>query len=129
MILGAGYDTRAYRFADELSSVRVFELDHPVTAAVKLARVRRAFGELPEHVTYVRADLEREDLGLALVRAGYASAARTLFIWSGVSFYLSAEAVDSVLGFVRQSSGPGSSIVFDYHYQGFTDGTGDYYGG
>jgi hypothetical protein len=107
----------------------VFELDHPVTAALKQARVRKVFGVLPEHVTYVSADLEREDLSAALERAGYERGVRTLFIWSGVSFYLSAQAVDSVLAFVRSGSGPGSSIVFDYHYRGFTDGTRDYYGG
>ena len=129
VILGAGFDTRAYRFAERLSSVRVFELDHPVTAALKQARVRRVFGSLPEHVTYVSSDLEREDLGVALQGAGYRAAARTLFIWSGVSFYLSAEAVDSVLEFVRLRSAPGSSIAFDYHYQGLTDGTREYYGG
>jgi methyltransferase (TIGR00027 family) len=128
VILGAGFDTRAYRFADRLSSVRVFELDHPVTAALKQARVRKVFGALPEHVTYIASDLEHEDLSATLHRAGYRHAARTLFIWSGVSFYLSSEAVDSVLAFVRACSGPGSSIVFDYHYRGFTDGTRDYYG-
>ena len=128
VILGAGFDTRAYRFADRLASVPVFELDHPVTAALKQARVRRVLGALPNHVTYVCADLEREDLGEALMAAGYQPAARTLFIWSGVSFYLSAEAVGSVLAFVRRCSGPGSSIVFDYHYQGFTDGSREYYG-
>jgi methyltransferase (TIGR00027 family) len=129
VILGAGFDTRAYRFADRLSSTRVFELDHPVTAALKQSRVRKLFGVLPEHVIYVSADLEQEDLSAALQRAGYEHEGRTLFIWSGVSFYLSAEAVDSVLAFVRSDSGPGSSIVFDYHYRGFTDGTRDYYGG
>jgi methyltransferase (TIGR00027 family) len=129
VILGAGFDTRAYRFADRLSSTRVFELDHPVTASLKQARVRKVFGVLPKHVIYVSADLEQEDLSGALQRAGYERAGRTLFIWSGVSFYLSAEAVDSVLAFVRSGSGPGSSIVFDYHYRGFTDGTRDYYGG
>jgi methyltransferase (TIGR00027 family) len=129
VIVGAGFDSRPYRFADRLASVRVFELDHPVTAELKRARVRKVFGVLPDHVTYISSDLEREDLGLVLERAGYRVAAKTLFIWSGVSFYLSAEAVDFVLEFVRRRSGPGSSIVFDYHYQGFTDGTRDYYGG
>ena len=128
VILGAGFDTRAYRFADRLSSTRVFELDHPVTAALKQARVRKVFGVLPEHVTYVSADLEQEDLSAALAHAGYERGGQTLFIWSGVSFYLSAEAVDSVLAFVRAGSAPGSSIVFDYHYRGFTDGTRNYYG-
>jgi methyltransferase (TIGR00027 family) len=129
VILGAGFDTRAYRFADRLSTVRVFELDHPVTAALKQARVRKVFGALPAHVTYISADLEHEDLAAVLHRAGYSDNEKTLFIWSGVSFYLSAQAVDSVLAFVSACSGAGSSIVFDYHYRGFTDGTGDYYGG
>jgi methyltransferase (TIGR00027 family) len=128
VILGAGFDTRAYRFAERLSSTHVFELDHPVTAALKQARVRKVFGGLPEHVTYVASDLEHEALSTALEGAGYRRVAKTLFIWSGVSFYLSAEAVDAVLAFARDSSAPGSSIVFDYHYRGFTDGTGDYYG-
>jgi methyltransferase (TIGR00027 family) len=129
VILGAGFDTRAYRFADRLASTRVFELDHPVTAALKQARVRKVFGLPPDHVTYVSADLEHEDLASVLQSAGYSRQASSLFIWSGVSFYLSAEAVDSVLAFVRACSAPGSSIVFDYHYRGFTDGTRDYYGG
>jgi methyltransferase (TIGR00027 family) len=129
VILGAGFDTRAYRFADRLSTTSVFELDHPVTAALKQARVRKVFGRLPGNVIYVSADLEQVDLFAALRHAGYRSDAKTLFIWSGVSFYLSAEAVDAVFAFVRARSAPGSSIVFDYHYQGFTDGTGDYYGG
>lgn len=128
VILGAGFDTRAYRFADRLSSTRVFELDHPVTAALKQVRVRKVFGRLPAHVMYVTSDLEHEELAAALERAGYRPAARTLFVWSGVSFYLSAEAVDAVLAFVAASSRPGSSIVFDYHYSGFTDGSRDYYG-
>jgi methyltransferase (TIGR00027 family) len=128
VILGAGFDTRAYRFVDRLCTTRVFELDHPVTAAMKQTRVRNVFGGLPGHVTYVASDLEHEELSSALARAGFQPGSRTLFLWSGVSFYLSAEAVDSVLAFVRTGSGPGSSIVFDYHYRGFTDGTGDYYG-
>src|SRR5688500_18591880 len=39
VILGAGLDSRAYRFHDELPGVRWFEVDHPVTAAVKRKRL------------------------------------------------------------------------------------------
>ena len=35
VILGAGYDSRALRFANELKHVRVFEVDHPGTQARK----------------------------------------------------------------------------------------------
>jgi methyltransferase (TIGR00027 family) len=128
VILGAGFDTRAYRLAEQLVAVRVFEVDHPVTAALKKRRVIRVLGGLPQHVTYLAVDLEHQDLASALVSAGYDPQLRTLFIWSGVSFYLSAEAVGEVLAFVRASSPPGSSLVFDYHYQGFTDRSRDYYG-
>src|SRR6185436_20959758 len=37
VILGAGYDSRAFRFADELSGITVFEVDHPGTQARKRA--------------------------------------------------------------------------------------------
>ena len=66
--------------------------------------------------------------GSALASVGYDPRLRSLFIWSGVSFYLSADAVGEVFDYVRASSPPGSSLVFDYHYQGFTDGSRDYYG-
>lgn len=128
VILGAGFDTRAYRLAEQLVAVRVFEVDHPVTAALKKRRVIRVLGGLPQHVTYLAVDLEHQDLASALASAGYDPQLRTLFIWSGVSFYLSAEAVGEGLAFVRASSPPGSSLVFDYHYQGFTDRSRDYYG-
>jgi methyltransferase (TIGR00027 family) len=37
VILGAGFDTRAYRIAG-IEKTRVFEIDHPATQAVKLER-------------------------------------------------------------------------------------------
>lgn len=57
VILGAGLDSRAYRFKDELANVSVFEVDHPVTSARKLDRVRAALGKVPDRVTYVQTDL------------------------------------------------------------------------
>jgi hypothetical protein len=53
VLLGAGYDTRAYRFAARLDGKRVFEVDHPATSAMKQRRVARVLGAPPVHVTYV----------------------------------------------------------------------------
>src|SRR5690606_30001402 len=61
VILGAGADSRAYRF-DELAGVSVFELDHPLTSRWKQDLVRAALGRLPEHVRYVAVDLARDSL-------------------------------------------------------------------
>ncbi|MGH7224823.1 MAG: SAM-dependent methyltransferase, partial [Gemmataceae bacterium] len=41
VILGAGFDTTIFRLRDCLRKVRVFEVDHPATQAMKVARLRR----------------------------------------------------------------------------------------
>ncbi|MGB7538958.1 MAG: SAM-dependent methyltransferase [Anaerolineales bacterium] len=115
VILGAGLDSRASRFAELAGRVRVFEVDHPATQNAKIERVKKVFGRLPADVTYVPIDFNTDDLR-KLHSAGYAPAKKTLFIWEGVTPYLKAEAVDGTLAFVARHSTPGSSIVFDYIY-------------
>jgi methyltransferase (TIGR00027 family) len=115
VILGAGLDSRAYRFEQLEGHVKVFEVDHPATQQVKLGKLAKIFGRLPEHVTYVPIDFNEETLQ-KLFGFGYSRQAKTLFIWEGVVHYLTAEAVDQTLEFVLKNSGSGSSIVFDYVY-------------
>ena len=55
VILGAGLDSRAYRFGDALRGARVFELDLPQTQEYKKARVRDVLGSLP-HARDLRSD-------------------------------------------------------------------------
>jgi methyltransferase (TIGR00027 family) len=115
VILGAGFDARAYRFEElKLGRVRIFEVDHPATQAAKLDKLARIFGAAPAHVRYVGVDFDTETLGARLAECGYDAGAKTLFIWQGVTEYLRPAAVDDTLAFVRQHAGPGSSIVFDY---------------
>ena len=49
-----------------------------------------------------------------LLECGYNEGLKTLFIWQGVTQYLTPAAVDDTLAFVAGCSGPGSSIIFDY---------------
>jgi methyltransferase (TIGR00027 family) len=115
VILGAGLDSRAYRFGDLKGRVRVFEADHPATQKHKIGKLKRILGGLPDHVTYLPIDFNTENLS-ALFSAGYDPAKTTLFLWEGVTQYLTAQAVDETLDFVLHNSAPGSSIVFDYLY-------------
>jgi len=115
VILGAGLDSRAYRFESILGHVKVFEVDHPATQQVKMGQIIKIYGKLPEHVSYVPVDFNEESLQ-KLFDCGYRRQARTLYIWEGVVHYLAAEAVDQTLGFVLDNSGSGSSIIFDYVY-------------
>lgn len=115
VILGAGLDSRAYRIEGLKGRVQVFEVDHPATQAAKLAKLKKILGELPAHVIYVPIDFNMETLE-KLFDCGYNRQKKTLFIWEGVVYYLTAEAVDQTLSFVSKNSGAGSSIIFDYVY-------------
>ncbi|TLN18864.1 SAM-dependent methyltransferase [bacterium] len=121
VILGAGFDARAYRF-DLVGRVKTFEVDHPATQADKLVKLRRIFGAVPAHVTYVAVDFNSQTLGERLLACGYDPGLTSLFIWQGVTMYLTAAAVDATLDFVVKHSAPGSAIVFDYLYQDALDG-------
>jgi len=116
VILGAGYDSRPYRFNLAKQGVKVFEIDHPATQKDKIARLRRILGELPAQVVFVPVDFNTQSLEQRLYESGYDPKAKTLFIWQGVVYYLQAEAVDNTLSFVAHHSAPGSSIIFDYGY-------------
>lgn len=120
VILGAGYDSRPYRF-DLSGQVKAFEVDHPTTQADKLKKVQIIFGKVPEHVSYVAIDFNAQTLEERLLASGYDPELKTLFIWQGVSMYLTGEAVDATLNFVARHSGQGSAIVFDYLYQTVLD--------
>jgi methyltransferase (TIGR00027 family) len=123
VILGAGYDSRPYRFADRLSGVQVFEVDHPATSTAKQAKVREILGDIPANVAYVAVDFTVDNFADKLVACGYRATRPTVFLWEGVTPYLDLAAVDAVLGFVTNSAGAGSAILFDYILRSVVEGT------
>lgn len=120
VILGAGLDSRLYRFARELQGVKAIELDHPEMAAHKRARVEDLFGALPPAVSYLSLDLSVDDLERGLEKVGFDPLAPVLVLWIGVSMYLDSAAVSSILRWLAQRP-PGSSIGFDYMDRRFLD--------
>lgn len=124
VILGAGFDARAYRFARRLAGVRVFEVDHPTTQAEKKHKVQKFIDEVTVDVEFVPVDFDSQSLGDEMKRHGYDPSLRTFFVWQGVMMYLAPDAIDATLAFVRQQSGPGSSIVLDYVALSAIDGPG-----
>lgn len=111
VILGAGLDARAYRVA-ELASLPVFEIDHPATQAYKLARL----GGLPARpaLRHVAVDFARDALDERLAAAGHDATRPTVWIWEGVTPYLSPEAVRATLAQVASRSAPGSTVIASY---------------
>lgn len=121
VILGAGYDSRAYRFNLQ-SRVKTFEVDHPATQQHKLKKLARIFDQTPNQVIYVPVDFNTQTLEERLPGSGYDPKLKTLFIWQGVTMYLKPDAVDTTLSFVVKYSAAGSAIVFDYIYSNVLEG-------
>lgn len=127
VILGAGFDSRAYRVPG-INRVRVFEVDHPMTQAEKKRAVIRRLGRLPRHVEFVAIDFTTQTLDAMLPAAGFRAAARTFFICEGVTHYLSASDVDRLFRYVARSADAGSEMVFTYIHRAILDGTATFAG-
>jgi methyltransferase (TIGR00027 family) len=112
VILGAGLDTYAYRHPSS-NSLRVFEVDHPLTQAWKRKLLANATMALPEGLTFVPIEFDQNTLADGLTAAGFDPRRRTFFSWLGVVVYLSDEAISSTLRFMGGVPG-GADVVFDY---------------
>jgi methyltransferase (TIGR00027 family) len=116
VLLGAGFDTRALRFAKANRGTRVFELDVPTTLDPKEEILQRKRIPVPPELTFVRINFDKEDLAAALAQAGFADGRMDLFLMEGITMYLTAQAVDENFAFIRRHAAPGSRVVFDYIY-------------
>ncbi|MCP4359601.1 MAG: SAM-dependent methyltransferase [Chloroflexi bacterium] len=114
VLLGAGYDSRAYRFVGLNQATRIIELDIASTQNRKKRCLRKEKIDIPGQVTLVPINFNTESLNEALEKAGYDKGKQTLFLWEGVSYYLQPEAVAETLEFVSHSAHHESAIVFDY---------------
>ena len=111
VILGAGFDTRAFRLP-RLGQIRCFEVDTPQTQAAKRQLLRKA-GIDSTAITFVAADFETEDWLSRLIDAGFNPHQPVVFLWEGVIIYLDRPAVESTLRKIAGTAA-GSVLVFDY---------------
>ncbi|HEX6044780.1 MAG TPA: SAM-dependent methyltransferase [Pyrinomonadaceae bacterium] len=112
VILGAGYDTRAFRI-EGIEQACVFEIDHPLTSKAKQEHLRKQLGRLPDRVRFLAADFNQQSLEQVVVNTDFDAGLKTFFIWEGVTNYLSAEAVDSGFRAMRKLA-TDVSIIFTY---------------
>ena len=122
VILGAGFDTRAYRI-DGMDHIQVFEVDLPGARDLKESRLDKVIGAVPKNVTLIGMDFDQQKLDDVLETSGFDREKITLFIWEGVTQYITAEAVNNSFEFIAKISGAGNRIVFTYVRKGIIDGT------
>ncbi len=114
VLLGAGYDTRAYRFADQLAGRPVYEVDLAPISQKKARVIDRHADAFPSaNVVRVEIDFEAQTLADVLAPAGFEAGARTFFTWEGVPMYLTRAAVTATLDSIRDLAGPSSRLAHD----------------
>jgi methyltransferase (TIGR00027 family) len=113
VLLGAGLDSLAWRRPDLLSSLRIFEIDHPASQAWKRQRVADLALPVSEAHAFVPVDFEKESLESGLDKAGFNWTQPTLFAWLGVIPYLSPDAIKETLATIAGAD-RGSEVIFDY---------------
>tara|TARA_E500000178_G_scaffold341772_1_gene386116 strand:- start:849 stop:1817 length:969 start_codon:yes stop_codon:yes gene_type:complete len=113
VLMGAGYDTRAY---GELarSGVTFYEVDQAAVQNHKRAMIEAANIRC-EHVNFVPVDFGIDNFLSKLEQAGFDPSRKTLFLWEGVSLYLSAEQVAATLAMVKQRAAPTSVLIADLY--------------
>jgi methyltransferase (TIGR00027 family) len=116
VILGAGFDSRAIRFRNELRHATIFELDTPITQHTKINALKKKNIELPPNLKFIPIDLTKESPLQKLENAGFKKNVTCLFILEGLTYYLNLEDINNTFNLINEYSGKDSLIVFDYVY-------------
>lgn len=123
VMLGAGMDTFAFREKEFLSKYRVFEVDHPLTQEDKIERITRAGWSVSDNLAFVPVDFTKDNIEERLIASSFDPSAKSFFSWLGVTYYLSSEAIDTMLSALSRLSVDGSTLVFDYPDENFFNAT------
>ena len=122
VMIGAGLDSFALRAAAQYPDVKIYEVDHPDTQALKIS-VLSEHGKIPENVEFVPINFEQEKLSEALEKSSYDANQIAYFSWLGTTHYLKPETTLSTLKDLASCATSNSEVVFDYsvpyqHLQG-----------
>jgi methyltransferase (TIGR00027 family) len=113
VILGAGFDTFALRQPTWARDLKIVEVDHLGTQALKRSQLEAAGLEMPRNTTFANVDFEHESLRDGLVRYDVSLDKPTFLSWLGVTMYLKEDAIDAVLRSVAMFPA-GSEIVLTF---------------
>lgn len=119
VVMGAGYDTRAYGDFHR-DGVTFFELDQAVVQQHKQNALTEA-GIPCEHVSFVPVDFSKESAFDKLSEAGFDRSKKTLFLWEGVTLYLSEADVRKTMQDVRNHAPAGSVLLADIYAERFVN--------
>jgi methyltransferase (TIGR00027 family) len=118
IVMGAGYDTRCYGDLKN-NNLRFFELDQGKTQALKKECLKKA-GIDASHVTFIDVDFTTERWYEKLEKAGYDPRKKSLFLWEGVTIYLSENDVRKTIKEIKEHAASGSILIVDFYSKRIT---------
>ena len=122
VVMGAGFDTRCYGDLKN-SNLKFYELDQAKTQEFKIEHLKKA-GIDTLNVNYVEVDFRTEHWYEKLEKAGYDTSKKSIFLWEGVTLYLSEKDVRNTLKEIKKHAASGSIVVADFYAKSFV--TGEY---
>ena len=115
LILGAGYDTFAYRQPCWASKLQIFEIDCNPTSSDKKKRLEKANIQIPKNLQFISADFSDKNWLNSLTDNPSFNSGKTSFCSIlGVSYYLSDQTFKDLISSLYDIMPEGSSILFDY---------------
>lgn len=97
VLVGAGFDTFAFRQPGWAKSLRIVEIDHPATQQAKRQMLAAAEIPTPENLSFAAVDFTRESLADVLGRLAIPPGEAVCFSWLGVTMYLPEETIGQSL--------------------------------
>jgi methyltransferase (TIGR00027 family) len=114
VILGAGLDTFAQRRTAIASKLQIYEIDQPDTLAWKQQRlIELGFG-IPEYLHFVSVNFETSFWWDQLLKAGFDTSQPAVVACTGVSLYLTKEAITATLNQMATLA-PGSTFAITFY--------------
>lgn len=127
-ILGAGFDSRAIRFQNQLQQSRIFELDHPISQKNKIAKIQELKIPTLSNLSYIPIDFNQQNLAQAFQKLPIEQGEKSLFILEGLIMYLPPSTVDNIFSAIDAYAPTDSEIIFDYVYSDVLAGESTSYG-
>ena len=114
VILGAGLDTFAQRRPTIASKLQIYEIDQPDTLTWKQQRLNELGFGVPEYLHFVPVDFETSSWWEQLLKAGFDTNKPAVVACTGVSLYLTKEAITSTLNQIATLA-TGSKLAMTFY--------------
>lgn len=114
VILGAGLDSFAQRHTEMGARLQVFEIDRADMVAWKKQRLVDLGLDLPEYLHFVPVNFETESWFDQLLRSGFDPSQPAVIACTGVSIYLTREAIVTTLKQMTAMA-PGSKLAMTFY--------------